>query len=132
MQNFKSIIFIWVRTYREIFKSALVYLNDYCNLKTIYHNGSYLLLFEKRNYKVFNFVFQIIPLALKEAPLLSTARQQAPHPKAKASKLNKRRGGAGLIRGNTVTHFRKALNSKISFNPSTTNVPHHIETNQLI
>ena len=75
MQNFKSIIFIWVRTYREIFKSALVYLNDYYNLKTIYHNGSYLLLFEKRNYKVFNFVFQIIPLALKEAPLLSTARQ---------------------------------------------------------
>ena len=75
MQNFKSIIFIWVRTYREIFKSALVYVNDYYNLKTIYHNGSYLLLFEKRNYKVFNFVFQIIPLALKEAPLLSTARQ---------------------------------------------------------
>ena len=75
MQNFKSIIFIWVRTYREIFKSALVYLNDYYNLKTIYHNGSYLLLFEKRNYKVFNFVFQIIPLALKETPLLSTARQ---------------------------------------------------------
>ena len=75
MQNFKSIIFIWARTYREIFKSALVYLNDYYNLKTIYHNGSYLLLFEKRNYKVFNFVFQIIPLALKEAPLLSTARQ---------------------------------------------------------
>ena len=75
MQNFKSIIFIWARTYREIFKSALVYLNDYYNLKTIYHNGSYLLLFEKRNYKVFNFVFQIIPLALKETPLLSTARQ---------------------------------------------------------
>ena len=75
MQNFKSIIFILARTYREIFKSALVYLNDYYNLKTIYHNGSYLLLFEKRNYKVFNFVFQIIPLALKEAPLLSTARQ---------------------------------------------------------
>ena len=75
MQNFKSIIFIWARTYREIFKSALVYLNDYYNLKTIYHNGNYLLLFEKRNYKVFSFVFQIIPLALKEAPLLSTARQ---------------------------------------------------------
>ena len=75
MQNFKSIIFILARTYREIFKSALVYLNDYYNLKTIYHNGSYLLLFEKRNYKVFNFVFQIIPLALKETPLLSTARQ---------------------------------------------------------
>ena len=26
MQNFQSTIFIWIRTYREIFKSALVYL----------------------------------------------------------------------------------------------------------
>ena len=75
MQNFKSIIFILARTYREIFKSALVYLNDYYNLKTIYHNGSYLLLFEKRKLQSFHFFFQIIPLALKEAPLLSTALQ---------------------------------------------------------
>ena len=76
MQNFKGNIFIWARTYRKIFKSALVYLNDYYNLKTIYHNGSYLLLFEKRKLRSFqNFFFQIIPLALKEAPLLSTALQ---------------------------------------------------------
>ena len=30
---------------------------------------------KRENYKVFIFFFQIIPLALKEAPLLSTALQ---------------------------------------------------------
>ena len=28
MKNFQDIIFIWIRTYREIFKSALVYLSN--------------------------------------------------------------------------------------------------------
>ena len=42
MQNFQGIMFIWIRTYREIFKSALVYLYP----DQVLH----FLLFDKHEY----------------------------------------------------------------------------------
>ena len=38
MQNFQGIVFIWTQTYRETFKSALVYLSDiFCSASVIYY-----------------------------------------------------------------------------------------------
>ena len=45
MRNFQGIVFIWTRTYSEIFKSGLVYLLD-DNIKIVaarkYHEGKWI------------------------------------------------------------------------------------------
>ena len=43
MRNFQDIIFIWIETYRKIFKSALVYLKNTMQNAITAQSGIYLL-----------------------------------------------------------------------------------------